>query len=218
MPTVADSATELQTKIPAYDGVPADYQELVIDAVNDYSTKRPLRKIATIAVVNGTASYALPSDFVILISITGVTSNQGAFVDGDGFIVPTSKGFTETYTIANGQITFYPTPQYTLNKTLEYGAGYLVADEMTADFAKSDWSIVKHLAQSFVLSEQANKAARNAFRVSTGAETIDKQKQSAVLQDASGREAAVYEAAVSRASGGDASGIRSVYSGVNPYA
>lgn len=209
--TVPTLAGELSAEIPAYDGVPTDYEKIVKHALNDYGQRRPLTKEATISVVSGTAAYTLPNGFLDVISLTGIDPKNPAFIDNSGYIIPTGGRFDETWRIAGGQITFYPTPQYTLDRTLVYKSGYYVDGDNITDLTDQDWSIALFFAQSLVLLGQANKAARNAFQYAAGAERISKEKQAAEMRAQSKQLKNEYTSAISKAAGGVA-GMRSSYS------
>ena len=179
--------TRLQADVPARNNVPSgdQYIQAVKDAVDDYSNRNPRRKRTTLAMVSGTDTYDLPADFVRAITLNPMLATEGVLVTDNG-LIPVSASYEEEYTIAGGQITFYPTPGYTTSRYLWYAAGHVLDDadnypEMTRDEAR-----VIHLkAQSIALQMQANKTAQEAWQYAIGDERVSKEK----LADSLGKQA-----------------------------
>lgn len=124
MTTLTALATELAGLTPPTNGVPTtgQYEAAVRDAVVDFGFRCPQLLRASLAVVAGTAAYALPVGFLRLVKLEGVAGET--LYNPDGFLVSMAYVPTETHTISAGQITFYPTPGYTLARSLSYAAGY----------------------------------------------------------------------------------------------
>ena len=59
----------LQAQVPVRNGVPADYSQLVKDAVAQLSADAPIVTSTTLAIVAGTATYTLPTDFLFQIAL-----------------------------------------------------------------------------------------------------------------------------------------------------
>lgn len=123
--TLADMADELATLVPAVDGTPttAQYERAVRDAVSDLGYRVPRIGQSSLAIVSGTATYDLPAGFIRLISLEGIAGE--VLRDGAGYLVPASPSLArERHTVSGGEITFHPTPAYSLSRTLRYAAGY----------------------------------------------------------------------------------------------
>ena len=126
MTTLTELATRLAGLVPAQNGAPttAQYQQAVRDAVADFGRRVPRTLIATISVVSGTATYDLPAGFQKVIRLDPLAGHD-VQRNASGFLVPAPLGgWSERYTVSGGQITFHPTPGYTLERTLVYAAGY----------------------------------------------------------------------------------------------
>lgn len=128
MTTLAALLSELQSEIPAVDGVPstAQYTQAIKDAINDFSRRCGLVKIGSIAVISGTATYNLPGDFMKLISMDALVG-MGNVIVSSGGLVPVPMGWQEEWTIVNQQITFYPTPTYALTRYYKYKAAWVLS-------------------------------------------------------------------------------------------
>ena len=88
--------------------------------------------------VSGTAIYSLPNDFLRLISIEGL-ANPGGIINSVNGLIPVSADWEERHTIINGEITFYPTPTYTLARDFRYKAGlYLEKEESYPDMGEDE--------------------------------------------------------------------------------
>lgn len=159
MTTLTQLAARLATLVPAVDGVPSSdaYEQAVRDAVGDFGYRVPRILQGTLAVTSGTATYALPAGFQRLIAI-GRFGDGEIFHDANGFLVPATGDLRhEQYTLSGGEITFYPTPAYSLNRSIRYAAGYPYDDDtdaftgLTADGER----IALLKAQSLALGVQA---------------------------------------------------------------
>lgn len=126
MTTLTDLTSRLAGLVPAQNGAltTAQYKQAARDAVADFGRRVPRRLIATISVASGTAAYDLPAGFQKVIRLEPL-AGRDVQRNAMGFLVPPPLGgWQERYTISGGQITFYPTPNYTLERTLLYAAGY----------------------------------------------------------------------------------------------
>src|SRR5262245_59237861 len=103
---LADLVTRLQADVPAQSGVPttAQYTQAVKDAVGDLSRRASVTRTATLSVVAGTASYALPADFVKFIRLSTIGVAQGNIWNTPVGLVPLSGQTRETYTIVGGSL------------------------------------------------------------------------------------------------------------------
>jgi hypothetical protein len=155
--TLTGMATELERLVPGGAG----YDAAVREAVGDFGYRVPRVLIGTLSVVAGTAGYDLPAGFIRLIELAG--TGTAVFRDGNGYLVPGGMG-DERHTISGGRITFYPTPAYTLARTMRYAAGYpydATTDEFTGltdDLAR----IALMRAQATTLRGLATAAAAGA--------------------------------------------------------
>ncbi len=192
--------TQLQSDVAARNGVPSNdqYTEAVKDAVWAYSDRLPLKKSFELSVVSGTATYSLPSDFLRLISLLDVPTQDGVMSTDDG-LIPIGGSWSEKHTIAGQEITFQPTPAYTATRWLWYTAAYILDEAdiymaMTADVKR----IVMLKAQAIALGLQADKAAQEAWQYTAGAEKVSKEKLANSLGERAERSDTLYEAAIQK--------------------
>lgn len=177
--SLATLQSRLQAAVPARNSIPAaaQYEQAVKDAVWDFSNRVPLRKLTTVDVVNGTATYNLPSDFLRIIKLDDVVSRDDDVIVSEGGLIPVSNSYRERYSVAGGQITFYPTPQYTASRYLWYGAAYVTDEsDVYQDLTEDTARVVLLKAQAIALGFLANAAAGEAVKFSMGDEDVDKTK------------------------------------------
>lgn len=175
MTTLAELVNQLISEAPVVDDVPTpdQYNQAVKDAVLDFSRRCGLAKISMLAILSGTATYDLPADFLKLISMDALVGVDGVIISNNG-IIPLSKDFEETWTIINKQITFYPTPSYSLTRYFKYAAGWIaIADDYTT-LGDEETRIVLLKAKAIALGKQVNAASGNVLKYSLGAVSVDK--------------------------------------------
>ncbi len=195
-----DLVTQLQSDVPARDSVPSStqYIQAVKDAVRDLGRRVPMQQVTTLAIVSGTATYALPAGFLKLIRLTSLTAPQGVIVTGAG-LIPVSSGFCEKWTITGANIRFYPTPTYTLERELWYAAAYVLdEDDIYEDLSEELAQIAMLKARSTALNLQANKAAPQSYRAKLGDQEADKTKVAEALRSEAREWESLYAAAVER--------------------
>lgn len=126
MSTLTDLKARLTALVPAQSGKPtaAQYEQAIRDAVADFGFRCPQKLYGSLAIVAGTAAYALPAGFQRLIELEWMTGDTTR--DASGFLVAfdTGRPPVERYVISGSTITFYPTPGYSLARTWWYAAGY----------------------------------------------------------------------------------------------
>lgn len=172
-----DMAARLEQAVPANNGVPADYEKLVRDAVWQLSQDAPLMKRGSIAIVSGTASYDLPADFLRMVDFPELsTRNYGdVLLHGSG-IIPLSADFEEEYSIGGGQVTFDPTPNYSMARKFRYAAFYALSDNNYTTLDENMARIALLYAQYLAVVEQANKLVSGAWKYTIGDESVDKSR------------------------------------------
>ena len=84
--------------------------------------------------------------------------------------------------IADGVMTFYPTPTYTISRDYEYKAGWALSGGSYAEMGDTEAGIVLLLAASKVLGLQASKAAQEAWSYQIGDERVSKERLSEQLR------------------------------------
>ena len=94
--TLANLSGRLAELVAARNGTPtsAQYDQAVRDAVADFNDRAPRTKITTLTMVAGTASYALPADFLKPIVIESLTTPDGVIISPAG-LIPVSATFAE---------------------------------------------------------------------------------------------------------------------------
>src|SRR5690349_1841073 len=89
MTTLAALLTELQSEVPAVSSVPTttQYTQAIKDAVAEFSRRCGVKKNSTIAIISGTASYALPDDFLKMIEMDDpFDPKHGVMITSTGII------------------------------------------------------------------------------------------------------------------------------------
>ena len=175
---LSDLVADLQEDVPARDGVPTDeaYERMVREAVRDFSRRCGRVKRATLNIVSGTETYDLAGDFLKLIALISLTAHDGV-INAPSGLIPVSADFCEDYTIDNGQITFYPTPSYTLAREYRYKAGWVATADDYGDIyetmGEEEADIVLMKAKASALDSLWKANAGNNFKFQIGDESYD---------------------------------------------
>jgi hypothetical protein len=174
MTTLAALVTLLQQEVPAVDGVPSSdqYTQAVKDAVMEFSHHCGLIKISSLSIVSGTATYSLPADFVRMITIDALVGVDGVIVGQNG-LIPLSKDFEEERTIINKQITFYPTPGYSMTRYYKYKMAWVATAGDYTGMGEHEARIVILKAKAIAFGKQANASAGSSLKYSFGAVSED---------------------------------------------
>jgi hypothetical protein len=176
MTTLAALVTLLQQEVPAVDGVPTSeqYNQAVKDAVMEFSRRCGLTKISTLSIVSGTATYSLPADFLRMISLDALVGVDGVIVGQNG-LIPLSKDFEEEFIINPGtkQITFYPTPAYSMTRYFKYKGGWVATGADYTTIGEDEARIVILKAKAIAFGKQSNAAAGSSLKYSFGAVSED---------------------------------------------
>lgn len=127
---------QLQADVPAENGTPseAQYERAVKDAVADFGRRAGRIKRATLNIVAGTATYPLAADFVRMVNLVGLYGECGILNTPQG-IIPLGTGeIYEEYLVYGQEITFCPTPVYTMAREYRYKAGWALTVESGGDY------------------------------------------------------------------------------------
>lgn len=172
----------LADDVPAEDGVPSEeqYERAVQDAVRDFSERCGLEQIASLNIVPGTATYDLPEDYLKMISLESFASADGVIISAQG-LIPISATWQERHTIRNGQITFRPTPTFTMAREFSYKAAWVstvleddyAPDEDFETMGEREARIVLLKAKSIAMNKLSNAQAGSAIKYSFGAVSED---------------------------------------------
>lgn len=180
MTTLATLIADLQSEVPAVNSVPttAQYTKAVKDAVLEFSRRCGLVKISTLSIVAGTATYSLASDFQKLIMLESVSGAGGVLVSDAG-LIPISADWEETHQIVNGQITFFPTPTYSMTREYRYKMAWVLTgssgSETYAAMGDAEAEIVLIKAKALALEKRANAVSSSgAMQYSFGAVSVNK--------------------------------------------
>jgi hypothetical protein len=184
---MAELLARLSADVPPVGGLPDAEQagRAVLTALDAAAAAAPLPRVATLAIVAGTASYALPADLVRVRRLDGLPHQGPVLVGGQG-LIPTNSAAPpqETLTVANGLLTIHPTPAYSLGRLLHYDAGFVPdATGQLAALSDAHSRAVSMLAASEVLKLQAAWAARQAWQYQIGDERVSKEKLAAALRE-----------------------------------
>lgn len=149
--------SQLEALVPASDGVPttAQYQSAVKQAVADFSRRTSQSTQTTISVVASTATYALPDDFLMLISFKREGDSCGDWRDfwDTGYYFggygwphnPYCDPCDERYTVRGGQITIHPTPDTSETRVLRYGWKHILNASDEYEYLDEDSEAVRIL-------------------------------------------------------------------------
>ena len=182
---LSDLVERLAVDVPAEDSVPSNtqYEKAVQDAIRDFSEQCGLVQISTLNIVPGTATYDLPADYLKMIALESFASADGVLISAQG-LIPISANWEEQHTIRNGQITFYPTPTFTMARELRYKAAWIGTDIEADDSVAADTDyetmserearIVLLKAQANALEKQSNALSGQTLKYSLGAVSVDK--------------------------------------------
>jgi hypothetical protein len=160
--------------------VPSDdsYTDCITSAVLDFSQKLPLKRHTTFNMVAGTASYALPDDFLSLIWLQTWDSDDNVIITVAG-LVPLATSYAEQHYVEGTNLVFVPTPEYAWsNRGLQYSAKHILtgtpAPDTYALMTDTDVEIFMPLAVSLALGLQANKQAQEIPQHSNRAGSEDR--------------------------------------------
>lgn len=179
MTTLTALKTILQSEVPAVDSVPtsAQYEQAIKDAVMEFSRRCGLVKFGELSIVANTATYDLPSDFQSLIWLEALTGIDGVIISDAG-LIPMGENFREEYAIINKQITFRPTPGYTLAREYRYKAGWVMTgssgSETFATLGDAEQNVVMIKAKQLAKEKLKNSLAGGDMKYSFGAVSVDK--------------------------------------------
>ena len=181
--SLATMVLRLQQMVPALNGVPDDYGQMVHDALEQLSSDLPITKTMLLSITAGTATYALPDDFRFLISLESIARPEGVIFGTSG-LIPVPANYEEHYDVEGNQIVFWPTPTYSMNRTLRYGAGYVLNEtEQFARLTQNGARIALLHAQHLVLQAQANVVAPAGWKYQIGDEMVDKSGQAGKMRE-----------------------------------
>lgn len=196
MTTLLSLTSRLQNRVPSMNGTPAGYDELVQQAVRQYSLDAPIPAKAALPIQAGVTSYALPGDFIKLISVRQGVCNAtpGVLLTGNG-IVPLPKGTKMLdYRVVGQSLELDWQPMFDATWELCYGAAHVPDGDgnyPTLGAYGADQAL--HFAAYLALTEQAHKAAQDAWSYQIGAEQIDRTKMAAALRSEAESALKVYK-------------------------
>lgn len=177
--------SRLQADVPQRNSVPTStqYENAVTGAVADFSRRRPLRRRYELPVVSGTASYAMPSDFVRLIELPKLGQLTHDVIVGTT-LIPTAGMYDESVTVEGQTLTIAPTPTYTLTRPLWYAAMHVLNESDAYPYLTGpEVELVMLRAQASALMALANAAALESWKYSLGDESVDKTALAKALME-----------------------------------
>ena len=175
--------TELQSRVVARNSSPSagQYEKAVKDAADDFGQRCSREKIGSLNIVSGQAVYDLPADFIRLIQLYTGPEMGGVIISEQGLIpVPpwgTNAMRYERYTFSALKMTIYPTPNYTLERTLRYAAGWALTDTTTPTYEEMlapEAAIVLLKAEAECLTLQLNVEGGGVMAYTIGDESFSK--------------------------------------------
>ena len=180
--SLSSLVARLQAQVPPRDGVPTSdgYVQCVKDAVLQLAQDAPRRVQTSVSVLSGTASYALPPDFLFLIDFPGFLPGIEVMIDARGIIPMPEGGLIEQVTVADGVLTISPTPNYTMPRLYRYAGAHPLSgsagSETYATLNENAARVALLYAVYLVLTQQAQAQAGQAWRYQIGDEMVDKSR------------------------------------------
>lgn len=178
--TLASIISELQSEVPAVNSVPTttQYTQAIKDAVVEFSRRCGLVKFGQLNIVANTATYALADDFLKMVVLESLVSADGVILSSSG-IIPVPMDWSEEFVIANKQITFKPTPTYTLTRDYRYKAAWILTgtnpNETYATMGDDEKQVVMLKAKQIAIEKIFNaQASASNVKYSLGAVSVDK--------------------------------------------
>jgi hypothetical protein len=159
--TFSSLVTRLTTAVPSDGGVPTSdqYAQSIRDAVADFNEAATRLKVSTLSITNGVATYTLPADFVKMVSLKGLTLSSPNLLITSAGLVPLTGPLREAVSIEGAELRITPTPVYTLDRELWYGAGHIetgtAGSTVYAEMSEREARIIMLLAQSYAYGYQA---------------------------------------------------------------
>lgn len=196
--------TRLKTAVPADSEIPtnAQYEQAVREAVLDFNESVTRLKIVTIDVAAGTATYALPADFVKLVTLKGLTLSRPNLLITPAGLVPLSGPVREVVSIEGTALRITPTPAYTLTRELWYGAGFVETGEAFntayAEMNEREARIILLMAQSLAYGYRAAVKVGTVTEYKVGDVSAKLGNAATELQGAASALLAEYQAAVTK--------------------
>lgn len=200
--TLLNLNARLQSAVAPRNNVPSNYDQLVRDAVTDLSRKVPMKKLITLAMLAGVATYALPADFLRVIQVMSLINPLNVILAPQGIIPVNPQTWYEKWMIDGQSIKFYPVPQYSIARDVWYAAAYVldggnIYQSLTDDLAE----IALLKGQALALELQANREAQNAWSYGIGDERVSKEKLASELHGQADNLDKQYKAEVAAAIG-----------------
>lgn len=217
--TLASLVARLQADVPQQFGVvpsTAQYSQAVEDAVADLGLRASTPLRIDFAIVAGTASYALPADFVKLIRLSSIGAAVGDVLITDSGLVPFSESYREQVTVFGSSLTIYPTPTQSATRSLYYAAGYVLAAGAYANLTAERATVAMLAARATCLELIAMAAKSDALRTQGGSDSVDTTQRAAQLRQTAAQLRQQYESWIGRlnsSSGGLSSGMPDLFEG-----
>lgn len=194
----------LKTAVPADNEVPSNgqYEQAIRDAVLDFNAQVTRLKVTTIAVRVGVATYALPADFTKLIALKGLSLSRPDLLITPAGLVPLSDPWQEVVSIEGSVLRLTPTPVYTAQRELRYGAGHVESGEdfstVYAEMSEREARLIVLYAKSLAYGYQASAKVGAVAEYKLGDVSAKLGHAAADLQASAAAALADYTAAIKR--------------------
>jgi len=211
---IANVATKIKDIASPYKLEDSEIEARIIEAIKDYSKRRPMKKWQTIAIESGTALYDLEDDFIHEIDVP--TADTYLSADGEVRITPDGLvpvgNYPSEYSIEGMQIRFLPTPTSASSLPIKYAGRHMSsaeAGESGEDADKEyptipviDEDLIELKTSALCLETLAVKMANDNFKYSVAMTTeVDKTKQAADMRAMAHLWNSQYEDRILRPSG-----------------
>lgn len=178
---------------------PYQYSEAVSQAVTMVSQRLPRKKQVLLNILSGTETYALPADFLFEIVLEDIVQPGGVGYSSSGKLIAFARDFEETHYVDGKNLVFVPTPFYTAQRRLWYGAGYFPDEnQIYQGLAEDIAQIILLKAQELILRVQARDAgsSEGGFSYQLGDVRVDKKSKSTNFASLATAKETEYERAI----------------------
>jgi hypothetical protein len=173
----SDLVERLKVIFPAQDGSPttAQYEAAVVSGISEFSQRDNRIKRASIDIVSGTGSYAMPADFLKLVSFDDLFESSTIVQPGGKLIATNTTMQEELHWFDGTNLVISPPPEYTLTRYFQYKARHVQDDNGNyAELGEEEAEIALIAAQKHMLVMLSGTRAFDGFSYTFGDVRIDK--------------------------------------------
>lgn len=150
------------------------YKSIVIQAVTAFNLRTAQQKRGSLSVVNGTATYTLPADFLAWSYWEPLDMVDNTVISGQGLIPLNQASLNERVQVLGNQLTIYPTPRYTMTRYYWYRGGHSLSEGAYPYMTDWEAELVLIKAQANALRAAMSGKAGEGWSYKFGDVTINK--------------------------------------------